>query len=174
MIDDRNDGAPQRRRAGVQIVVAQRRRAQHTGQRRKMLLVGNEIWKSPGGFVVLQVGQLGRGRFVLAPRRGQADPQEPGPQPVPGRHVVGLGSGQGVRVRGEAIVDAAHALLGAVVGGAVEVELTEQGEDLQGEIVPVLPFDLGQDGQQDVLGRLFLGGQDELASALQLAGDRHG
>jgi len=52
-----------------------------------------------------------------------------------------------------------------------------KGVDLaveRGEVVAVLPFDLGQDGQQDVLGRLFLGGQDELASALQLAGDRHG
>jgi len=42
---------------------------------------------------------------------------------------------QQVPIRGEAVLDAPHALFGAVVGGAVEVELAEQGEDLQGEVV---------------------------------------
>ena len=78
-VDDRDDGAPQRRGAGVQVVVGQRGRAQDTGERRQMLVVADQIREPLRAVVVPQCGQLGGGRFVLAPRRGQTRPEELGP-----------------------------------------------------------------------------------------------
>ena len=94
--------APQCRRAGVQVVVAQRRRAQHTGQRRQMRLFGgrssNRRVQSSSCRAASSVAAASCSPCAAA----RPTLQEPGPQPVTRRHVVGPGSGRGVRVRGEA------------------------------------------------------------------------
>ena len=145
----------------MQVVVAECGSAQHARQGRQVA-------------VALQTGQFTKRFLVVTAGRGETGTQKTGAQHVSGDHLIDLRSGAGLRVVGEAVLDSAQAFLRAVVGGSGQVDLAELGEDLQRQIVAVRLFDLGQQGQQEFLGRLFFGGQGQLASALQLAGNRHG
>src|SRR5690349_7282972 len=77
-------------------------------------------------------------------------------------------------VGSKAVVDAAEALLGAVVCGADEIELAEQGVELQKDVVPLAVLDALAQGDQQVFRRLFLGGEDQAASPLELSLGIHG
>ena len=70
-------------------------------------------------------------------------------------------------------VDAAEALLDTVVCGADQIDLAELCVDLQQQIVPVDLLDLLSEGQQQLLRRLLVGGENQPTRALQVADDRH-
>ena len=69
----------------------------------------------------------------------------------------------------QAVVDAADALLGAVVRGPHQVDLTEQGKDFHQEVVPLAILDLLAEGDQQVLRRLLVGREDQAARPVELA-----
>ena len=120
---------------------------------------------------------------MVAVRGGrESRPEKLCPAGVPAQHAVDLGvrhrhlrSGFGVRARPyrpvdrQAFVDPADALLGAVVCGAHQVDLTEQGEDLQKKIVALAILDLLPEADQQLLRRHLIGREDELTRSVELA-----
>ena len=146
-----------------------------------------EIGEFVAGVRVLQFRQGGRRPFVIAKRCCQAGLQESHPPRVAADHVRRLGVGDSHlsgglrhgaggdrRVDGQAVADASDGLLYSVNRSAREVDLTKLRKDFQHQVVSIFLLDRRHQGQQQVPGAGFLGGERQAAGALQVAGDRHG
>ncbi len=78
------------------------------------------------------------------------------------------------RVDRQTVLDLADRFPNAVVGGSDEIDLTKLGVDLQQPIVAVSPLDLRLQREKQVLRRGLVRGEGELASPVELVGNRHG
>ena len=151
-------------------------------------MFGREIGMVRAGVIGAQDEQGELGSLVVAVVGGREScPQELRPARVPTHHVVDLGvrhrhlrSGFGIRARPyrpvgrQAVVDTADAFFGAVVCGTHQIDLTEQGEDLKKKVVALAVLDLLAEADQQIFGRLLVGGEDELTRSVELVMDAHG
>ena len=123
---------------------------------------------------------------MVAVRRSQARLEELRPARVPADHMVDLGIGHrhlrrqiwpgacpDLRIGGQAFADTADRLVGTVVGGTDEVELAQLRVDLQEAVVAVSCFDRGNEREQQILGRVLVGGEHQMARPLEVGHDGH-
>ena len=169
---------PQRNRPQVQVVVAQRGRAQYLRvDDQASVLVGQfgETRRS----AALNSASARLGAFVIALRRGQAGVQELGPARIAADHVrdVGVrhrhlagrfrhGAGRNPGVDRQTVADAPDAFVHSVIRASSEVDLAQLGEDFQHQVVSIFPLDRGHQGQQEVPGAGLVGDQCQAAGPL--------
>ncbi len=182
-VDHVDHALPQRDRLYVQVVVAQRDRTQDLGVGDQKSVFGGEFGDR---LVVGQGDQCGLGGLMVAVRRGQPGLQELRAPRVPAHHQLDLGRrhrhlcrGLGLvtrenrRIDGQAFAHPVQAFLGAVVCGADEIDLAEQRIHLEHPVVAAGLLDLRHQRQQEILGRLLVGGEREVTGTLEVRGDRH-
>ena len=76
--------------------------------------------------------------------------------------------------RSPALLDAPDGFAHSVIRAPAKVSGAELREDLQHQVVPVVPLDARYQGQQQITGRAFVRRERQAARVVQVVGDRHG